>query len=253
MTRALQEAISKYGVDVIVKDQERLRGIIKDLLPGNNFAKECKALLYAPTVDNWRILAETHEKDQTEHSRAIRIIMSQLENFLGLKGQWSMQILFSYVSALGWDTETPVDITENFKERTVSIQSLSNGKFLGADLDQPNTPIFAHRPINQLWEQFKVEINEDGWAALRACNNGKYISAHADKEYTPLFANTDNFLAWECFKILLFKGNTIFQSAVNNKYVMADIGCTISADVVGLYACADIPQAWEQFSISIIG
>jgi len=145
------------------------------------------------------------------------------------------------------------DITKIFKNRTISIQSLANNKYLGADMDQPNTPIFAHRPISELWEQFTVEITQDGWAAFKACNNGKYISAQTDKRSAPLFACADTIQAWECFRILLYKENFLLQAQVNSRYVMVDINCSISPGNVGLYACADVAQAWEQFQIEIIG
>lgn len=147
----------------------------------------------------------------------------------------------------------PIDLTKTFKNRTVSIQSLANNKYLGADKDQDNTPIFAHLDIRGNWELFEVEITQDGWAAFRACNNGKYISARDDESGTPLFACADTVRDRECFKIFLHNGNHLLKARVNNKYIMADINRSITPGVVGLYAYVYEAQEWEQFQIKIVG
>lgn len=149
-------------------------------------------------------------------------------------------------------TDVPIDLTKTFKNRTVSIQSLANNKYLGADKDHDNTPIFAHLDIRGNWELFEVEITKDGWAAFKACNNGKYISARDDESGTPLFACADTVQDWECFKIFLHNGNHLLKTRVNNKYIMADINCSITPGVVGLYAYVYEAQEWEQFQIKLL-
>lgn len=148
--------------------------------------------------------------------------------------------------------DVPIDVTKTFENRTVSIQSLVYNKYLGADKDQDDTPIFVHLDIRGNWELFEVEIMQDGWAAFKACNNGKYISARDDKYGTPLFACADTVQDWECFKIFLHNGKHLLKARVNNKYIMADIDHSITPGAVGLYAYVYKAQEWEQFQIKIV-
>lgn len=146
-----------------------------------------------------------------------------------------------------------IDVTKTFDNRTVSIRNIKNNKYLGADKDQPDTPIFAHVSINGRWEQFEVKVTQDGWAVFKACNNGKYISVQEDMPHKPLFASAENIGDWECFLIFSYKGNFVLKTRESDMFIMPDIDRSITlGGNVGLYAYVHKPGEWEQFQIEII-
>jgi len=147
-----------------------------------------------------------------------------------------------------------IDVTRTFDNYTVSIRSIENKNYLGADKSQPNTPIFAHRPVSERWEQFEVKVTQDGWAAFKACNNDKYISVREDMPHRPLFASAKDIGEWECFKIFSYKGSFVLKARVSNMFIMPDIDRSITPrGNVGLYAYVYEPREWEQFQIETVG
>jgi hypothetical protein len=101
MTEALRKSIDQCGID-IVNSNKRLKAILNDFLPGVDHKFERKFLLDALELDEWRILLETHDKGQTEHTRAVNVLIPLLENYLGWTEERSMLVLQCYTTAMGW-------------------------------------------------------------------------------------------------------------------------------------------------------
>jgi hypothetical protein len=102
MTEALRKSIDQCGID-IVNSNKRLRAILSDFLPGANHKFERKFLLDALELDEWHILLETHDKGQTEHTRAVNVLLPLLRNYLGWTEERSILVLECYTTAMGWE------------------------------------------------------------------------------------------------------------------------------------------------------
>ena len=142
------------------------------------------------------------------------------------------------------------DVTAYFAGKTVTLQSVQNGKYMCADKDYSNTPIFCNRNSASTWETFTVSsLTSDGWVGLKALSNNKYLSASNDITDTPVRACADNLLSWECFRIYL-KGNDFYIKAqVNNKWLCV----RVDKENAPVQSYASAPSTWERFNIRFNG
>jgi hypothetical protein len=101
MTEALSKCIDNCGIEII-NNYKRLHAILGDFLPGSSHKNERMALLHALEIDEWKILLETHNGGQSEHERAVKVILPKLQDVLGWTEERSVFILECYTSAMGW-------------------------------------------------------------------------------------------------------------------------------------------------------
>lgn len=148
------------------------------------------------------------------------------------------------------DTAGMTDVTAYFAGKTITLQSIENGKYLCADESISNIPAVCNRDNASTWETFSVSsITSDGWVGFKASTNGKYLSATINATDAPVRAVASNLQAWECFRIYL-KGNDFYIKAqANNKWlcVRVDMG----GAPVQSYASA--ASTWERFNIRFSG
>jgi hypothetical protein len=112
MIEALRKSIDKCGIE-IVNNKSRLKAILSDFLPGANNKFERKFLLDALEIDEWRILFETHDKEQAEHIRAVNVLLPLLRNYLGWSDEHSILCLDCYITAMGWNDVTVMKALSN--------------------------------------------------------------------------------------------------------------------------------------------
>lgn len=147
------------------------------------------------------------------------------------------------------DTTGMTDVTAYFAGKTITLQSVQNGKYLCADGNSSGTPLRANRDSASTWETFTVSsLTSDGWVGFKAYN-GKYLSAMADTTDTPVGAKYGNLLSWECFRIYL-KGNDFYIKAqVNNKWLCV----RVDKDGAPVQAYANGASTWERLTIRFSG
>jgi len=139
-----------------------------------------------------------------------------------------------------------IDVTYRFIGRTVTIQSVQNGRYVSARQDKHNSPVNAQASRANNWERFRVVAGGDGTAALRA-NNNRYISAVLGDRHVPLRAVAHRINNWERFQIFQYNGNYYIQAA-NGNWVSASVNTSDAP----LRATATEPSAWERFIITIL-
>ncbi|MBR4026845.1 MAG: M23 family metallopeptidase, partial [Lachnospiraceae bacterium] len=144
------------------------------------------------------------------------------------------------------DVAGMTDVTAYFAGKTITLQSVQNGKYICADKDYSNTPIFCNRNTASTWENFQVSsLTSDGWVGFKALANNKYLSASNNITDTPVRACADKILQWECHRIYL-KGNDFYIKAqVNNKWLCVRIDKTNAP----LEAYGSKPLEWERLNI----
>ena len=55
---------------------------------------------------------------------------------------------------------------------TVTLKAKANGRFVTADIRQPDSPLLAEATLAQAWEDFTLVDAGDGWVALKALSKG---------------------------------------------------------------------------------
>lgn len=148
------------------------------------------------------------------------------------------------------DTAGMTDVTAYFAGKTITLQSVQNGKYLCADANYRNTPAMCNRSKTTNWTTFTVSsMTADGWVGLKANTNKKYLSANAYVTDTPVRATASKLQSWECFRIYQ-KGNDFYIKAqVNNKFLCVRVDK--SGAPVQAYASA--ASTWERFTIRFVG
>jgi hypothetical protein len=101
MIAALRKIIGSEGVDIIA-DKKRLSAYLSDFLPGYRYKNERRALLTAADADDWKILLTVHSKGQSEHERAMKILLRQLQEDFNWTKESSILILECFTAAMGW-------------------------------------------------------------------------------------------------------------------------------------------------------
>lgn len=153
-----------------------------------------------------------------------------------------------YEKYCGTLSTDPVDVTAQFAGKTITLQSVENGKYLCADGNETNVPLYASRSSASTWETFTVSnLTSDGWVGIRAYN-GKYLSATANATDTPIRAVASNLLSWECFRIYQ-KGNDYYLKAqVNGKWLCV----RVDQSNAPVQAYAGAASTWERLTIRIV-
>lgn len=142
-----------------------------------------------------------------------------------------------------------VDVTAFFAGKTVTMQSVENGKYLCADSNASGTPLRANKDQALTWETFTVSsLTSDGWVGFKA-HNGKWLSAMADMTDTPVGAKYDNLLSWECFRIFK-RGNDYFLKA----QIKSDKWLCVRVDTpeAPVQAYANGASTWECLNIRVV-
>ena len=142
-----------------------------------------------------------------------------------------------------------VDVTEYFAGKTITMQSVENGKYLCADSDSLNTPLRANKDWCQVWETFTVSpITSDGWVGIKA-HTGKYLSAYAALSNTPLLAVADKLQSWECFRIYQKGSDFYLKAQVNNKWLCV----RVDTNQAPVQSYANAASTWERLNIRVVG
>jgi hypothetical protein len=102
MIEALRKSINNAGI-AIMNDKNKLKAFLSDFLPGSTYKSERMALIHALEIDEWKILFDVHDKEQEEHERAKRVLLTQLQDTLGWTYERSSLILECYTTAMGWE------------------------------------------------------------------------------------------------------------------------------------------------------
>lgn len=156
-------------------------------------------------------------------------------------------------SVSGSTTNNPasgmVDVTSYFAEKTISIQSVQNGRYLCADSDAIGTPLCANKDWCQVWETFTVSaMTADGWVGIKA-HTGNYLSATASLLNTPVLATVGKLQSWECFRIFQKGSDFYLYAQVNNKWLCV----RVDTNQASVQACANSASTWERLNIRVIG
>ncbi len=144
-----------------------------------------------------------------------------------------------------------IDVTNNYRNKQISIKSLKNSSFVSSDTDNPNavhTIAIANRSTANSWEKFKVVDNRSITSIAGTTNSvslktytGKYLSAYISDSGAPL-KNTDNVSTWEAFRIFKSGNKLYFLSLINGKFVQV-------RDDNKLYASGEGGFTWEGFGL----
>lgn len=142
------------------------------------------------------------------------------------------------------------DVTAYFAGKTITLQSVQNGKYLCSDANYSNTPAMCNRANTTTWTTYTVSsMTSDGWVGFKSNTNKKYLSATSNATDTPIRSVAGSVQSWECFKIYQ-KGNDFYIKAqVNNKFLCVRVDK--SGAPVQAYASAT--STWERFNIRFVG
>lgn len=145
-----------------------------------------------------------------------------------------------------------VDVTNEYRNKQISIRSCKNSMYVSSDTDNPNavhTIAIANRTAVNGWEKFTVVENESITtqsgttnAISLKTNTGKYLSAYISDNSAPM-KNTGNVSTWEAFRIYRSGGTDFLISLINGKFVQV-------RDDNKLYAAGEGGWSWESFTIS---
>lgn len=153
-----------------------------------------------------------------------------------------------YEKYCGTLSNEPVDVTARFAGKTITLQSVENGKYLCADGNESTVPLRANRSSASTWETFTVsKLTSDGWVGIQAYN-GKYLSATANATDTPVRAVASNLLSWECFRIYQKGSDYYLKAQVNGKWLCV----RVDQSNAPVQAYAGAASTWERLTISIV-
>lgn len=142
------------------------------------------------------------------------------------------------------------DVTAYFAGKTITLQSVENGKYMCADGNVSDTPATCNRSSASTRETFKVSsITSDGWVGIKSSTNNKYLTAMSNVTDTPLRAYASKLQSWECFRIYQ-KGNDFYIKAqVNGRFLCVRVDKTGAP----VQAYASNASTWERFRIRFVG
>lgn len=143
-----------------------------------------------------------------------------------------------------------IDVTAYFAGKTITIQSVQNGKYMCADANYNDTALMCNKDTPLNWETFTIsEITPDGWVGIKAWTNNKNLSATYSITDTPVRACTDNLLLWECFRFYLRGDDFFIKAQVNNQWLSA----RVDKEGVPVEAYGPKPLDWERFKLRFSG
>lgn len=148
------------------------------------------------------------------------------------------------------NTSGLTDVTAYFAGKTITLQSVENGKYMRADGKVPDMPVKCDRSSASGQETFKVSsLTSDGWVGIKSSTNNRYLTAMSNATDTPLRAYASALQSWECFRIYQ-KGNDFYIKAqVNGKFLCVRVDKTGAP----VQAYAGNPSTWERFKIRFVG
>lgn len=141
-----------------------------------------------------------------------------------------------------------VNVTKDFAGKKITIKSVENGKYLCADVNIKNTPVYSKKNSASSGESFTVtKITEDGWVGLKANVNGKYLSVNNDSDSKSVRATASKVQSWECFRIYQKGSDYYIKAQANNMWL------SVRTDESGspVRACVSNASTWERFEISV--
>lgn len=148
------------------------------------------------------------------------------------------------------DTAGMTDVTAYFAGKTITLQSVQNGKYLCADGNVSNTPAMCNRDSGSTWETFTVSaITSDGWVGFKATTNGKYLSATINATDSPVRAVASKLQSWECFRIYQKGSDFYIKAQANNKWLCV----RVDKNGAPVQAYASAASTWERFTIRFSG
>ena len=148
------------------------------------------------------------------------------------------------------DTAGMTDVTAYFAGKTITLQSVQNGKYLCADGNISNTPAMCNRDSGSTWETFTVSsITSDGWVGFKATTNGKYLSTTINATDSPVRAAASKLQSWECFRIYQKGSDFYIKAQANNKWLCV----RVDKDGAPIQAYARAASTWERFTICFSG
>lgn len=136
------------------------------------------------------------------------------------------------------------DVTSQFAGKTISIQSVQNGRYLCADSDLSSTPAMFNKTNVGTWEKFEV-VSSGSYVGLKAYT-GRYLSVDTAKQWQPLKASASSLGMNEKFKIYKKGNDYYFKAYVNSAWVCA----TIDQSNTPWQAFADAGSGWERVRIT---
>lgn len=142
-----------------------------------------------------------------------------------------------------------IDVTAYFAGKTITMQSVENGKYLCADSDAVGTPLRANKDWCQVWETFTVSsLTSDGWVGIKA-HTGKYISATASLPNTPILSTASKLQSWECFRIYQKGSDFYLKAQVNGKWLCV----RVDTNQAPVQSYANGASTWERLKIRVVG
>lgn len=147
------------------------------------------------------------------------------------------------------DSSVMTDVTAYFAGKTITLQSVQNGKYLCSDTNYSNTPAMCNRSNETEGTTYTVSsITSDGWVGFKSKNNNKYLSARSGITDTPVQSVAGSLQSWECFRIYK-KGNDYYIKAqVNNKFLCV----RVDKSGAPVQAYANAASTWERFTIRFV-
>ncbi|MCL2136720.1 MAG: hypothetical protein FWH40_04260, partial [Coriobacteriia bacterium] len=137
------------------------------------------------------------------------------------------------------------DVTGQWGNKTVTIQSVENGRYVAAELNTSGVPLRARTAKPDTWEQYQTTLTADGWLGFRSVANKMYVSARIDSQQAPLRACAGSLQSWECFRVYQSGSSYYLLSQANGKWVQADVGQPNAP----VKASAAKPSTWERFKL----
>ncbi len=142
------------------------------------------------------------------------------------------------------------DVTAYFAGKTVTLQSVQNGKYLCSDANYSNTPAMCNRSSTTTWTTYTVSsMTSDGWVGLKSNTNKKYLSATNNATDTPIRSVAGSVQSWECFKIYQKGHDFYIKAQVNNKFLCV----RVDKSGAPVQAYANVASTWERFNIRFAG
>ncbi|MBP3760747.1 MAG: DUF4145 domain-containing protein [Ruminococcus sp.] len=116
-----------------------------------------------------------------------------------------------------------IDVTGRFKDKTITIKSVRNNRFLTVhnDGDSAGNVYFTVKEADA-WEKLLVRVSDDGHTGFKGIN-GKWLSVNNVGNTETVFSNAPELSSWEFFKIFKSGDKYRILSLKNNKYLSLHI------------------------------
>lgn len=146
-----------------------------------------------------------------------------------------------------------IDVTSYFAGRTVSLQSVQNGRYVGVVSVAESSTTRSYTGVSAASDcrattstTFSFSsLTADGWVGIRSNSIGKYFCTEYNTTNNPIRVTANSIQAWECYRIYLKGSDFYIRAQVNGKYLC------VRVDLSGapVQAIASNASAWERFRI----